>query len=287
MNYWKMGFTGASVDALTTWARKQLGGEDIYICIPFAGSGKEVHAFAEPGRFIWSWDQQYLSKLAIDGVFSADEPDIKIEEYHLRKGYAFHNRLKDMPDDVAGLIDYIASEGTEYERAALSTAIVRGTFMGRLSMWGRGITAQRLLTTYKNRLRKNQKYIDLPGVRYHTWGSVLEAKHEVEYDVLYIDPPKVVGSTDIYFKGFVLLNEILYQNPLPFPFTRWDKRTFVDQIRQVLEIPSKKIIFDYLTGAEPSLEVMLKILSEYGEIVETKRFDHGKRTDTSTLIVRN
>lgn len=287
VKYWKMGFTGASVDALTEWATDQLTSEDQSICIPFAGSAKEVHAFAAEGRTIYSWDQQYLSKLAVDGVFNACAPDIHLSEFKLRKGYAFENRMKDMPDRVAGLIDYIAGEGTLYERCALSTAIVRGTYMGRLSMWGRSVTEANTLKTYQNRLKANADYTSLPGERVHSWASVLEAKHDVEYDLLYIDPPKVVGLTDIYFKGFVLLNEILYQDALPFEFTRWNKRNFEEQIREVLSIPSRRIIFDYLTGADPSLEDMLKILADYGTIVHTEEFSHGKRTDTSTMIVRD
>lgn len=285
MKKWKIGFTGASVDALVDYAESILRPEDKKIMIPFAGSGKEIPAFARDDRIIVSMDQQYLSDVVVNGVF-VGELECYIEDFKLRKGYAYHNRMKDMPDDVAGLIDYIAQEGSPFERAALITAIVRGTFRGMLGMWGRDITATRTLTSFLNRRKTNEEFVGLPGQIYHHHMSALDWDEDYEYDVLYIDPPKVVGTSDIYSKGFVLLNEYLAQEPLRQPFVRWTKSNFIPNIKKVFDIPSKRIIFDYLSDTSPTLEEMLEVLEDYGTVVDQAYFDHGKRRDYLVVVDR-
>lgn len=287
MSHWKPGFTGATVDALVDFACKEVA-DARSICVPFFGSGKEVAAFARTDRYIRSADQQYLSQLIVEGVFNADSAESNITEPKYKKGYVFESRpFRSMPDECAGLIDYIATYGTAYDRTALSTAIVRGTYLGLLTVWGRAITVHDTWKIFLGKKIKNAAFVNLPGELEHHHFNVIDNLNTIggDFDVLYLDPPKVVSAgRDIYSGAFVQLNRAL--GGPEQEFTRWTSYNYLEYITPILQLPARKTIFCYTSDTNPTREQLESVLRTTGTITHVEAVQHGKRIDYAYVVKR-
>lgn len=286
---WTMGFTGAIVKELAYWVEeKVIETESKTICVPFLGSAKAMSLLGGyKDMIIESWDTQYIVRLIIDGVFAADTARYSIKEPKLKKGYVYNERPFDhIGDKTAGLIDYIASESTDFEKVALVTAIARSTYRGRIGMWSQKDEVD-LWEKFIDRRDKQALYVNLPGTFIHHEADFYTTMPDKEYDLLYIDPPKIVSTTDIYSETFSRLNKSVSNGRKLLHFDKWTKYDYTGRIRNVLKVQSKYFIFVYTSDVLPGLTTLETIFEDYGTLIEKGRFTHRKRMDYGLLYERS
>jgi hypothetical protein len=269
-----IGFMGTTSNEVLFEAAEFVIGD---VFMPFTGSGKDVSWLSQEGRTIYSFDTQYLSKLMVDGVFNEviDEDEVKMVGYKPHEGYAFNNPpFKRMEPGVLREIDGLASTGDEYLRAALCRALIQGTIGGRLTHWE--LSLDKLQAKVRNSLVNNLTFTNLPGKRVHTFGNVFENEWP-QADTMWIDPPKVVTSTDVYSKGFLGLNSVLAQEQQVLPVWRWGD--VLSRLRKLWEHPCKRIIQFYCSDVRPTDDAVKAELEKCGTIKERIRIRHGSRAD--------
>ena len=290
MKPYRMGFVGASTDEVCYWLRDNIPKDVEYIAIPFLGSGRSLSILATNNRVIESWDQQYLSRVIVEGVFAAEHPLVHVSEPKMRKGYVYETRcFPGIDERSAGLIDYIAHHGSLYERAALTTAIIRSTFRGRIGEWDETSTATSLWEKFKKRLVDQVPYLNLPATFDHHEGDFYNTLRDTtdSYDLLVVDPPKVISSADIYSTTFAKLNYAIGVDPSQaIPFDRWTKYDYFGKVRKLLETKSEYLTFEYTSGVQPTIDEIKVLLGEYGELMVETRTMHRKRYDYVLLYDR-
>lgn len=283
MKPWTMGFTGALTAEMCRWVDEQIPQEVESVCVPFLGSAKAVSLFARPHRFIDCWDTQYLLECMMTGVWNAKEPEYQVGDApKLVKGYVYEERpFGTMPDDAAGLIDGIAAKASMYERIALATAIARSSYRGRISQWSPPSTATTLWQAFQKRLEYQKDYLDMPGdIRFHRQ-NFYESRPEPSYDMAYIDPPKIVSTTDAYSGTYGKLNRAIGEPESDsVPFDRWVRYDYTGRIRALFsKIQTQDFIFIYTSHVRPNLDEMIELLNGYGTLVERKSVNHRSRID--------
>ncbi len=288
MKPYRMGFVGASTDEVCYWLRDNIPKDVETIAIPFVGSGRSLSILATNGRTVDTWDQQYLSRVIVEGIFQATEPTGNVTEPRMRKGYVYETRcFPGIDERSAGLIDYIAHHGTLYEHAALTTAIIRSTFRGRIAEWDEASTATSLWEKFNKRLGVQLAYLNLPATFNHREGDFYDDVVPDSYDLIMVDPPKVISSADIYSTTFAKLNYAIGVDPSQaIPFDRWTKYDYFGKIRKLLETQSKYLTFEYTSGVQPTVDEIKVLLGEYGELMVETRTMHRKRYDYVLLYDR-
>ncbi len=290
MKPWKMGFLGAATDELAIWAGETVVEKNIQsIGVPFLGSAKAISMMGLRSEVeIESWDLQYVCSLIINDLFNAQEPKRNIDKPRLLRGPTFEDRPFDhMSDRVAGLIDYIATTGTGYERLALATAIVGCTHRGRLDSWMENRQDSALWGTFQNRLVKQEGYLGLPASFTHYENDFYSSLPDRSYDLLYIDPPKIITNTDVYSTTFRRLNRMIGPDHQHMEFDRWSKYDYTGRMRGVLDnVQSKHMMFVYTSDVRPGISTLKILFEDYGELVEEKRFRHRARIDYGLLYRR-
>ncbi len=287
-----MGFVGASTDEVCYWLRDNIPKDIKTIGIPFLGSGRSLSILATNNRIIESWDQQYLSRVIVEGIFQATEPAVNVKEPKLRKGYVYETRcFPGIDEKSAGLIDYIAHHGTLYEHAALTTAIIRSTFRGRIAEWDERSTATSLWEKFNKRLDIQLEYLNLPAQFTHHEGNFYDYEPDArlmqDYDLLMVDPPKIISSADIYSTTFAKLNYAIGVDPSQaIHFDRWTKYDYFGKVRKLLETKSEYLTFEYTSGVRPTIDEIKTLLKEYGELMVETRTTHRKRYDYILLYDR-
>jgi hypothetical protein len=270
------------------------------ICVPFAGIGRAMVAMARPDTVIESWDTMHYSRCIVDGVFTAEEIETNVDGIHYRKGWAFEHRpYKNIDDRCAGFIDWVAQEGTLYDKACLGSAMTRCTLMGRLTHWHANI--EQLYKRFQKQFEYNRDWLAQPGTYVHhegnffdsnSWGKVgpdpMQPGYTVGetplYDLLEIDPPKVVNYSDVYSLHFNNFNKALTQGGATLP--KWTRRNSLGYFRKCLAVLAPKVIFMYVSGVMPRVEDVEKVLRESGEITEKQEFVHSGRTDYGFVLER-
>lgn len=283
MKIFKTGFMGASLDDITVWCYERSEGAQ-RICVPYAGSGKDIASMAQrnPGAEILSWDPQFLSHAVIDGIFAAKAPETNIDGIHARKGTMFEERyLKGMDDEVAGFFDWVAKHGTLYDKAALTSATVRSTMVGRMTHWDPDSDVYRFAHKVQLTLKRQEEWVNMDAKFKHTLGSFHDDLPKGKFDLVQVDSPKVVGSRDVYsVGGFAAVNRALGGPELPI----WKKEHVIERFREVLELDAERFLFLYVSEVKPTISEVKRLLEEYGTIEEEKEFDHGKRFDVAWLM---
>lgn len=285
MRIFKTGFMGASLDDVTVWCYERSEGAKS-ICVPFAGSGKDIASMAQrnPGAEITSWDPQFLSHAVVNGIFAGDGKSNLWEDdvIRARKGVMFEERpLKNMSDQVAGYFDWVAKNGTLFDKAALTSATVRSTMVGRMTHWDEACDVY----SFRHKIELAQKrlgeWVGLDAKFNHTLGSFFDNVPNKSFDLVQIDPPKVVGSRDVYSKGgFAGMNKALGGPDI----TEWKKDQVIDRFKQVLEIDAERFLFLYVSEVKPDILTVKRLIEQYGTIEEEKEFGHGKRYDIAWLM---
>ncbi len=290
MNPWKMGFVGAITDDLAVWTGKVT--EDLgvkTIGVPFLGSAKAISMMGQLDVDIESWDTQYICSLIINDLFGADSAKTNIEGPKLLKGWSYETLpYDDMLPRTAALVDYIANEGTGYERLALTTAIARCTYRGRLGEWSPKFQDSALWDSFQKRLRVQKEYIGMPATFTHWEDDFYKTIPDHGYDLLYVDPPKIITNSDVYSATFGRLNRMVADSNYPhLDFDRWSKYDYTGRMRGILDhVSSQYLMFIYTSDVRPGLSELRILLAQYGTIIDEATFRHRSRLDYGLLYER-
>jgi hypothetical protein len=298
MDVYRAGFIGATTPEASEWVGSLVGDAKL-ICVPFAGTGRDIASMAGEGRTIESWDTQHYSRCIIEGVFAAKKVETNVDKIRYRKGWMEETRaIKYIDERSAGFIDWVAQEGTLYDKACLGSAIVRCSLMGRMTQWHANV--EQLYARYQRQFDYNKDYVGLPGTFIHHEESFFgRHKHEIEltanatdayaYDLMQIDPPKVVMGSDVYSANFSNLHLALSQTETDGwngALPKWNWREVLGYFKQVMDIPVRGTIFLYVSKVRPDYEEVKRLLLQYGTIEEEREFSHGGRTDYGLHIDR-
>jgi hypothetical protein len=289
----RTGYVGGAVPEAIDWMVEQSEGAKT-ICVPFAGIGRSIVAMARPDTTIESFDTQHYTKCIFEGVFRAKEAETNVDGIHYRKGWAFENRpYKNLDDRCAGFMDWVAQEGTLYDKACLGSAITRSTLMARMMHWKSNV--EQFYNRFQKQFEYNKDWLNQPGKFVHhednffNWSVATDLITETgvgfSYDFIEIDPPKVVNYSDTYSLRFEGFNQILTQG-VAAKLPKWNRRNAMGYMRKALETPAPKVVFMYVSGVFPPYEDVKKMLATTGTIEEEREFFHQGRTDYGLVIAR-
>lgn len=276
----KIGFMGAALAESAAWAAQQTAGAK-RICVPFAGSCKDIAAMCRDDTIIESWDTQLISRAVIEGVFKADKIESNLDKPRFKKGVMFEKRgIRRIDDHSAGLLDYIGAHGTLADKAATFSAVVRCSLMGRMTHWDSDVN--RFWKKIQDQLTYLSGFTNMPGEFIHHEASVFDEPPTGTYDITQIDPPKIVDvGGDIYSSYYKALNEALGGKcELP----RWTWRDTTGYLRQIFGIDTERLLFMYVSDVRPSMEELRKVITEYGEVEVDERFFHRNRYDYGMVV---
>lgn len=281
MDYYKTGFIGASTPDATAWVAEQVK-DAKKICVPYAGSGRDISSMVGEGRTIESWDTQYYSSAIVNGVFAAKEAETAVDGIHYRKGYMYETRaLKNIDERSAGFIDWVSKYGTELDKASLGSAVIRSTLMGRMTQWYANI--EKLYARFLKARDYNTLWVNRPGEFIHHEASFHDNVPKGSFDMMQVDPPKVVVGADVYSNNFASLNTAL-GGSLELP--KWKSADVLGRFSDFLDVDVERIVFLYTSGVKPTVDQVKTLLGNFGEIEETKDFVHRGRTDYGIVVRR-
>jgi hypothetical protein len=280
---YRTGFIGATTEAASAWVAGRVE-EAKDILVPFAGSCRDIQSMAGEGRHILSYDTQAYSKFIVDGVFAASEVKTNVDKIRYRQGWVYETRpIKNIDERCAGFIDWIADEGTDFDKACIDSAITRSTLMGRMSQWYANI--EQLWARFEKARGYNTAFVGQPGIFTHVEGSFFDAIPDKHFDLVQVDPPKIVVGSDIYSANFDWMNKALHGKVSDLPKWNWrESNALFEQIAS--KVNWDRMIFLYVSGVRPSYEDVKGMLTKYGTIEEEKSFDHRGRTDYGLLLRR-
>lgn len=266
MRHYSAGFLGTITNECLEYVCSELYDCKVLI-VPFTGSGKNIAAFTRDDRVIYSWDTQEATRLLVDALRMP--PDVQITTPHGRDGYARTNYpIEGMDEGTARLINYIAQKGGVHDRAALVKTIIRATLMGRLSTWGASNEGyEHFWNKFVSTREQLLEWAYRPGIIVHTKGDYYASSPPEECDGLFLDPPKIIGNTDVYSgKAFARLNGILEQKEPVQP--KWGIEGYIQKLETVLKSSKwNRAVVIYASGLSPT----------YKEVKESKHFGHNIR----------
>jgi len=281
----KLGFMGTTTDQVLFHAAELVVGDHIYM--PFTGSGKDISWLSQEGRTIISADTQYLSSLMVDGVFNSKGESVVIQEgteLPQDEGWAVENvPFKRMTNYALRVIDGIAMHGNDFDRAVLCKATISSTIGGRLTHWE--VSDDQFAAKIRRAALAMQEFTDLPGVRIHYYDTCFGVNPSFEgkpSDTIWIDPPKVVDTQDVYSRTFWKLNSLLAQKTVELP--KWKYPMMIPNLKKLWELPCKRIIQFYCSDVRPTDDQVRTELAKYGEIQERVRFLHGSKADYIHIV---
>ena len=284
MNPYRTGFVGATTNDATQWVAEQVGNAK-RICVPFTGTGKDIASMAGPGRVIESWDTLFYSRAIIEGVFSERAPVAmsNVDQVRYTKGWMYETRaMKNIDERSAGFIDWVAANGTLFDKACMTSATIRSTLLGRGNQWYANI--EQFWNRFCKAREYNVQWLDRPGTFTHHEGSFFDSIPTRRYDLIQVDPPKVVVGTDVYSANFQALNKMFGGAVDPLP--KWSWRDVMARFRQIVEIDAERMIFLYVSGVRPDYSDVRKMLLEHFDEEASKAFSHKGRTDYGLVLRR-
>jgi hypothetical protein len=280
-SYYRAGFIGASTAQATAWVASQVG-DAKKICVPYAGSGRDISSMSGEGRTIESWDTQYYSRAIVEGVFAAERLETSVDKIRYRKGYMFETRaIKNIDERSAGFIDWVAKNGTALDKASLGSAIIRSTLMGRMTQWYANV--EKLYARFLRAREYNADWVNRPGTFIHHEASFHEEPAKGSYDLMQVDPPKVVIGSDVYSHNFSSLNNAL-GGSVELP--KWKAPDVLPRFRDLLKVDTEQILFLYTSGVKPSVEQVRNLLEQFGTIETEEVFSHRGRSDYGFIVRR-
>jgi hypothetical protein len=280
---YRTGFIGATTEAASAWVGERAG-DTKDVLVPFAGSCRDIQSMAKDGRHIVSYDTQAYSRFIVDGVFAAASVASNVDKLHYRKGWVYETRpIKNIDERCAGFIDWVADEGTDFDKACLASAIVRCTLMGRMTQWY--ANAEQLWSRFEKARGYNTPFVGQPGSFTHHEASFYDDIPKDHFDLVQVDPPKIVIGGDVYSSNFDFLNKALHGKVADLPKWNWrESKGLFEQLAR--EVDWDRMIFLYVSGVKPSYDEVKTMLKRYGEIEEEQSFDHRGRTDYGILLRR-
>jgi hypothetical protein len=236
-----------------------------------------------PDTTVESWDTQIITRAVVEGVFMASKIETALDKPRYKKGHMYETRNIDNIDErSAGFIDYVGTHGTLADKVAVASAVARCTSMGRMSSWDADIN--KLWLKFDKTREYLANFTNLPGNFVHHEANVYDLKPEGPYDLVVVDPPKVVSATDVYSVSYAGLNRAL-GGKCEIP--SWSWRDVPGRLRRIFEIPTNRLILMYTSDVRPTVDDMRALLSQYGEIVEDRRFLHRSRYDYGIVVQKN
>ena len=277
------GFIGATHDAMLEQAINLLPKRSRKIVLPFTGSAKDLPLLSLYADVVESYDTQYISKAVVEGVFRPKKSKSNVLQLAWENleadGFCTETHpFPKMPAEAERWIDAIAMIGTPYDHVCLLKCVARNTFKGRLDMWNPTSTLGIMQNDFWRAHKYFEAFVGTGGNLDHHMGDVFEHDLSVtEDDTLWVDPPKVVTSTDIYFKMAPRVNGMLLQREVTQP--RWGKTDVLPRLRRLIELPAKRVVFFYCSDVQPSDGEIQKLLESCGTITERIRVLHGSKAD--------
>lgn len=277
-----LGFMGTTTNEVLFHAAEEVVGNNIYM--PFTGSGKDISWLSRAGRTIVSADTQYLSLLMVDGIFNATDLEGSViqegQALPTDEGYATENvPFKRMTPLSLAIIDGVAMHGTLFDKAVLCKCIIQSTIGGRLTHWD--IADDKFVDKFHRAKLAMSEYINLPGTRLHYHASYIDLQANWDgpesIDTIWIDPPKVVDTQDVYSRMFVKLNSCLAQEQVELP--KWKYPMMIPNLKKIWELPCKRIIQFYCSDVRPTDDEVRKALEQYGNVQPRVRMLHGSKAD--------
>ena len=279
MREFKIGFTGAALTEAIEWIDERTDAKSI--CVPFAGSCKVIAALAKPGVTIESWDTQIISRAIVEGVFNVPEIETAIDKPRYKKGHMYETRaIAGIDERCAGFIDYVGAHGTLADKVAIFSSVVRSSNMGRMTEWSKSSGMAELWYKFEKNRDYLAQFTNLPGTFIHHEASVFETVPVGPYDLLHVDPPKVVSSSDIYSANYQHLN-IALGGKCEVP--KWGWRDTVGYMRNIFKLDAETITLLYVSDVTPTLDTLKKVLSDYATIQDVLRLLHRARYDYTIL----
>lgn len=283
MNPYKVGFVGATTNEASTWVARQVG-ESKKILVPFAGSGKDIASMARPGTTIESYDTQFYSRAIVEGVFSATTADTNVDKLRYRKGYMYETRaLKNIDERSAGFIDWVAEYGTLFDKACMVSAAIRSTLLGRGNQWYANV--EQFWSRFARARTYNKDWLQLPGTFVHHEQSVFDELPTGSYDLMQVDPPKIVVGSDVYSANFQALNKMF--NGAVDPLPKWNWKDVMSRFRALADLDVQRVVFLYVSGVKPPYEDVKAMLLEKFELEIEQAFPHRGRVDYGLVLRRN
>jgi hypothetical protein len=268
-----LGFMGTTQNDVLEKAAEYAFGD---IFMPFTGSGKDVAFLSEDGRRIESCDTQYLSSCVVQGVFNGAQAEL-LDPIPRAEGWACTNvPFKRMPEEDLRIIDGLAQTGDFFQRAVLCKMIIRATIGGRLTHWQ--LVGDDFAKSYERVVLMMNNWVNLPGERIHHLGNCLDVTPK-PFDTLWVDPPKVVDTQDVYSRTFWKLNSCLTQETEVLP--KWKHYDMIPRHRKLWELPFKRLVQFYCSDVRPTDQQMVDEMEKIPgvKMIDNLRFRHGNRAD--------
>lgn len=279
----RSGFIGASTKEATEWVAEHVG-DAKRIFVPFTGTGRDVLSMSDEDRVIESFDTQHYSRAIVEGIFANQKPESNVDKIRYRKGWLYESRaLKNIDERCAGFIDWVADEGTLFDHAALASAVVRSTLMGRMTQWYANV--EQLWSRFQRAREYNLQWVNRPDTFIHHEASVLDNLPTGSFDLMQVDPPKVVVGKDVYSANFDVLNKALHGLVDPLP--SWSTRDSMERFRELMKVDCARILFMYTSGVKPTNDDVKSMLLEFGDLEVEHAFAHRGRTDYVMIIRRH
>ena len=240
-------------------------------------------AFSRGDRVIHSWDTQAVSEILVFAL--STKWSTNLEEPRGRPGVSHANfPFPGMDEGSAQLLNYIALRGSWHDKAALVKALSRCTTMGRLGEWSPEVDGYQKVWQIFCRARESLKeWAALPGVLVHHREDYFDRQSQEECDVLYVDPPKIIGHTDIYSgKTFAHLNQLLEQKLPAVNQPEWTADNYLPRVLQVLkERTWDRAFVIHTSGVVPTIEEFAAEIAAgtTNSVVSVTEYEHGNRMD--------
>jgi len=267
-------------------ARYKTSGDKVFI--PFAGSGREVYRFAQQGKSVTAADTQFLSLCLVQGVLvGSGAVDVDFDIPDFQKGVTVNRQLFDTTEEIAGYIDSYASlyKDNLFALAVLANSIVHSFFWGYVADHAKFLI--KTVAEFKDDLQTTHKrllkyYGTCPSAEFH-WGSYTDLK--VKADLVFVDPPKIIGDSDIYSEKFGGLNSVLVQKDVTLPV--WTSEGYLDKFQKIFDTPWQTLLFVYTSDVYPTVAELEECLENLGTVRLVKTYKMGKRTDYLFSVTRN
>jgi hypothetical protein len=233
------------------------------ILVPFFGFGRMGSGMCRDDTTVTGCDYLHLSACIVRGIFSHNGWVTRVDKPRFHKGKVVAGEfLKDIDIHSAGFIDWITENGSYLDQACIGMAIPGQTMRGWMSTWTGSF--DKFYDKFEQLREDCKAYIPMPGNWvFHEadfFGLIDRHKLDKHYDVLAIDPPRLVGSRDMYSRGWRKFNEALGGAVRIPPWT--DKNYFV-LLHKLMKVNSDYVLFTWTKGA-PETERVKALLLTYG-----------------------
>lgn len=242
------------------------------ILVPFFGFGRMGSGMCRDDTTITGCDYLHLSATIVQGIFAAEKWETNVDKPRFHKGNAVAGSfVKDIDIHSAGFIDWVVANGTPLDVACVGMAMPGQTMRGWLSSWTGNF--DKFYSKFEQLRADCQEYIRMPGKwKFHEANLFNLIDYDVldsRYHVLAIDPPRLIGTRDLYSRGWRKFNETLGGNVRIGP---WTDRNYFALLHKLMKVKSDYILFTWTRGA-PDTERVKALLLTYGTLEDDTHWE--------------